>query len=375
MPLVKVIVPCFNYAEYLPECVESILGQEEVDVRVLVVDDCSPDDTPEVARRLIEADERVEYLRHEQNQGLIASVNDGLEWADDGDYVVVISADDMLVEGSLSRATEVMESNPSVGLVYGRAVQFADGDPDRGAGRGWELTKIWSEEGWIRLPLRRAGRWRGTKIWSGEKWIEVRCRSGHGCISSPEAVVRTSVQRRVGAYDPEPHHMSEVNMWLRVAAVSDIAYVKGAAQALYRIHTDSMSRTMRAGDSGPFIDLRDRRSAFDLFFAGIGASLPNAKRLQATVSRVLARQSLWLASRSYDRDEVVRAGGGSAQDYVDFALETYPRSRRLREWWGLRLRKRIGAGRSIWFPLFLVTGAGHRLRSHYNRLRLHARGI
>ena len=64
------------------------LSQEGVELRVLIIDDCSPDETPEVARRLTEADARVEYRRHEQNEGLAATNNEGLEWAGDGDYVV-----------------------------------------------------------------------------------------------------------------------------------------------------------------------------------------------------------------------------------------------------------------------------------------------
>jgi glycosyltransferase involved in cell wall biosynthesis len=374
MPVVKVIVPCYNYAAYLRACVASILDQTGVEVRVLIVDDCSPDDTPDVGRQLAAADERVTYRRHERNAGLIPTANEGLEWAADSDYVVIISADDLLLPGALQRATSVMEDNPEVGLVYGRAVQFADGEAAP-SGPAWAGTRIWSDEGWIRLPLSRPDRWRGTKIWSGREWIEIRCRSGHGCISSPEAVVRTSVQRRAGFYDPDAGHMSEVNMWLRVAAISDVAYLKGVGQALYRIHTESMSRTMLTDASGPLIEISDRRTAFERFFDGPGAELSEAERLRETLRRTLARQALWRASRAYDRGTVGDTAGNSAEDLVAFALETYPPARRLREWWGLRLRRRIGAGRSLWFPLFPLTGAAHRLRAHYNRFRLHARGI
>jgi len=374
-PLVKVIVPCYGYADHLGECVRSILAQDGVEVRVLIVDDCSPDRTPEVGASLAAADERVEYRRHARNMGLIATANEGLEWAADGDYVVIISADDMLAAGALGRATEVMEANPKVGMAYGRAVQFASGRPLPDGGKAWAGTKIWSDEGWIRLPLPRADRWRRTKIWSGEDWIRIRCRSGHGCISSPEAVVRASVQRKVGAYDEEAGHMSEVNMWLRVAAVSDVAYLEGIAQAFYRIHTTSMSRTMLTDVSGPLVEIRDRKTAFESFFAGAGSRLPGASKLRDTLSRTLAKQALWRASRIYDRGAAAGPEGQLADDLVAFAFETYPRAHRLPEWWGLRLRRRIGSGRSLWFPLFLLTGAAHRLRAHYNRFRLHARGI
>ncbi len=114
-PLVKVIIPCYGYADLLEGCVRSVLRRQRVAVRVLIVDDCSPDDTPAVARRVAESDDRVEYRRHADNMGLIATANEGLEWAEDSDYVVLLSADDRLVPGSLDRAVDALEYHPEVG--------------------------------------------------------------------------------------------------------------------------------------------------------------------------------------------------------------------------------------------------------------------
>lgn len=349
--LVKVIVPCYGYAELLEGCVESVLGQAEVEVRVLIVDDCSPDGTPAVGRRLAAAEARVEYRRHERNAGLIATANEGLAWAADGDYVVLLSADDLLVPGSLRRAVATMESNPGVGMVYGRAPYFE------------------SERS---LP-RYGRRWRGARVWPGAEWIHRRCRSGHNCISSPEVVVRTSVQVRAGAYDPACRHTSDLNMWLRIAAISDVAYVRGAAQALYRVHADSMLRSMRSSEGGVLTDLEERRRAFERGLSGAG--LPEVERLRATFRRALARQALWQASRAYDRDLLDGPGARPVEELIAFALETYDGTRGLREWRGLRLRQRLGAGRSQWFPPFLATGAAHRLHGHARRLRWRLQGV
>jgi GT2 family glycosyltransferase len=347
-PSASVIVPCYRYASVLEGCVASVLSQEGVDVRVLIIDDCSPDDTPAVAGRLAAADPRVEYRRHAANRGLIATANEGLEWAT-GDYVVLLSADDLLTPGSLRRATSVMMQRPDVGMVYGRTA-FA----------------------YVGRPLPQAsGRWRSTRIWRGADWIRMRCRTGYNCISSPEVVVRTSVQRAVGGYDPSCFHTSDLNMWLRIAAVSDVAYL-GAVQAIYRIHADSMLRS----DSSPMVDLRNRRAAFESFFAGSSADLlPDAAALQAIARRALARQALWQASRAVDRGEIDTEGTAPVSDLVEFAIDISPEARRLREWRGYQLRRRIGAGRSLWFFPFVATGAAHRLGHHVRQLRLKTRGI
>jgi glycosyltransferase involved in cell wall biosynthesis len=354
LPLVKVIVPCYGYAHLLEGCVRSVLDdQGPVDVRVLIVDDVSPDDTPTVGGRLAGEDMRVTYRRNERNLGLIGTANTGLEWAQDSDYVILISADDRLTPGSIGRAVAVMEEHPEVGFVYGHAQYFEDD---------------------AALPEPRT-RERGTRVQSGREWIRLRCRSGHSCISSPEVVVRTSVQLRVGRYDPECTHASDLNMWLRLAAVSEVGYVKGPTQAYYRVHADSMLRSMLGSDFGQVVDLTERRTAYENFFERVGGRVRGADKLRETARRTLARQALWKASRAFDKGKAAGEGAREVERLVGFALDTSPQVRRLPEWWGMRLRRKIGSGRSLAFLPFLVTGAAHRLRMSYGHWRLHARGL
>ena len=128
MARVDVIVPCYNYGHFLEGCVESALRQDGVDVRVLIIDDASPDDTEVVGRRLAERDPRVTYRRHAVNQGHIATYNEGLlEWAD-GDYALLLSADDMLTPGALARAARLMDAHPEVGMTYGDVIRTAAPD-------------------------------------------------------------------------------------------------------------------------------------------------------------------------------------------------------------------------------------------------------
>lgn len=335
---VSVIVPCFNYAHLLEGCVESVLSQQGVDVRVLILDDCSPDDASAVGRRLQERDDRVELRRHAQNMGLIATANEGLRWAR-GDYVVLLSADDFLVPGCLWRATAVMERHPNVGMVYGRPLIAREG----------------------RAIPKPSGRWRATRIWRGEDWIRRRCRTGHNCVSSPEVVVRSSVQRAVGHYDPGCHHTSDLNMWLRIAAVADIAHVRGVPQAIYRVHAASMLRSQ----DGALMYLRERRAAFDSFFASCAHELDRPEQLRLSAARTLARQALWRASRAVDCGD----GADALAEYIGFALDVYPQARGLREWRGLALRRRIGPGRAPLSLPFIASGAAHRLRHHAGQAR------
>src|SRR5262249_30093529 len=152
-----------------------------VDVRVLIIDDASPDDSVEVAEKLAARDPRVEVVVHAANRGNIATFNEGLlEWAD-GDYCVLLSADDRLTPGALRRAADLLDANPGVGLVYGHALWCVEGAPQ---------------------PAARTGV-RGWSVWAGPRWVERRFRQAENPIITPEVVVRTSLQKRLGGYDAQ----------------------------------------------------------------------------------------------------------------------------------------------------------------------------
>ena len=343
-PTVSVVIPCYNYGHFLEGCVGSVLAQHGVDPRVLIIDDKSTDDSASVAVRLAERDDRVDVRRHCDNAGMIATINEGLEWAR-GEYVLVLSADDLLVPGALDRAATVMRLHPRVGMVYGRPLLARHG----------------------RVIPRNSGNWRTTKVWSGADWLKMRCRTAHNCISSPEVVVRNTVQRAAGGYDPGCFHTSDLNLWLRIAAIADVAHIRGVPQAIYRIHPGSMLRSQE----GPLVDLNERRVAFESFFAASGSHVAHVEDLRAMVGRALARQALWQASRSVDRG----ATDGIVDGLVEFALDVYPGTRQLREWRGLRTRQRIGAGRSLIFVPFIATGVAHRLDHHLDQMRWRYTGV
>jgi Glycosyl transferase family 2 len=310
-PTVTVVVPCYNYGHYLPTAVASVLEQPGVSVEVIVIDDASSDDSAQVVRRLASTDDRVRPIFHGSNRGHIATYNEGLERAR-GDYVVLLSADDALASGALARATAVLESEPSVGFVYGFPVEFMDVLPP--------------------VPARV----RNWTVWSGHEWIGRLCRTGKNCIFNPEVVMRTSVQHAIGGYDPELPHSGDLEMWLRAASVSDVARVNGAAQGYYRVHNRSMQRTSYAGMA---LDLEGRLAAFEKVLVGNGDRLRRRDELLTTTKRALAAFAVAHARSAYDR-------GHAEAEEIDaclaFAANTWPAICRTRRWRALVRRTERG---------------------------------
>jgi len=124
-PMVCFVVLCYKLAHLLPECVNSILSQTYSDIEVLIMDDCSPDNTEEVARSF--QDRRVRYVRNDQNLGVLRNENEGVRLSR-GKYVWIISADDYLRKPYIvQRYVELMENHPRVGYVICSGVGVRDG--------------------------------------------------------------------------------------------------------------------------------------------------------------------------------------------------------------------------------------------------------
>ena len=115
MANVDVVVPCYNYGRFLESCVRSVLEQSLTNVRVLIIDDASSDDSLAIATKLAEEDRRVSVISHAENWGHILTYNQGIEWAC-ADYFLLLSADDFLLPGALARAATILDGNPDVVL-------------------------------------------------------------------------------------------------------------------------------------------------------------------------------------------------------------------------------------------------------------------
>jgi GT2 family glycosyltransferase len=118
IPAVSIVIPCYRQAAFLADAVESVTRQTFTDWEIIVVDDGSPDDTAEVAARLIttHAGSRIRLIR-QPNGGVAAARNAGVRAAR-GRYILPLDADDMIAPTMLEEAVEVLDSRPDVAIVY-----------------------------------------------------------------------------------------------------------------------------------------------------------------------------------------------------------------------------------------------------------------
>ncbi|GEM_PF-727315 len=116
-PVVSVVVPCYNQAEYLPDAVESVAKQTFRDFEIVIVDDGSPDNTVEVARQLAarHSDCHISIV-NKPNGGLADARNAGIRAAR-GQYILPLDCDDKISTDHLAKTVAFLEANPKVAIV------------------------------------------------------------------------------------------------------------------------------------------------------------------------------------------------------------------------------------------------------------------
>ncbi len=215
-PLVSVIIPTRNYARYLPEAIESALGQSYSHIECIVVDDGSTDNSAETVNRMAQKEPRLLYIRQE-NLGVSAARNRGIR-SSSGEYIQLLDADDLLEIDKIAEHKAFLDVNHDTDIVYGQASYFRDekeGCGDLFAGQASEE----SDEAFLRGMIERNGL----------------------VISSP--LIRSSVFSRYGMFKENMRHLEDWEFWLRCA-------MKGArfrrfdpagSATLIRIHDRNIS--------------------------------------------------------------------------------------------------------------------------------------
>lgn len=222
-PKVSFVVPCYKLAHLLPECIHSILSQSYGDFEILIMDDCSPDNTAEVARSF--NDPRVQHIRNEPNLGHLRNYNKGIGFSR-GEYIWLISADDRLRHpDAIARYVEAMEKNPKVGYVCCPAMEMK-GSQETGVARYSVVAE------------------RDT-VFDGHDFLHKL--SALNCVIAASGMVRKSCYDKLGAFPLDMPYAGDWYLWCRFALYYDVAYL-AEPMVNYRLHEGSMTSALMEKD-------------------------------------------------------------------------------------------------------------------------------
>jgi glycosyltransferase involved in cell wall biosynthesis len=229
-PLVSFVVPCYKLAHLLPQCVHSILEQTYQNYEILIMDNCSPDNTPEIAASF--GDPRVKHIRNETNLGHVRNFNKGITLAR-GKYVWLVSPDDWLRNAEvLGRYVDLMERNPEVGYVFCRCIEV-QGSTEVGVA-GW--TNCGQDD----------------QIWEGSSFL-MRLIQGD-CVVLSAAMARKECYEKFGLFSLELPHANDWYLWCVLALHYQVAYLSEAMVSV-RMHEESLTSAFnQAGNPVCIID-------------------------------------------------------------------------------------------------------------------------
>lgn len=215
MPRISVLLPVYNAEKFLPEAIESVLGQSYDDFELIAIDDGSNDNSLEILERYSETDNRIRIISRE-NRGLTPTLNEGIELAI-GEYIARMDADDICIPERFAVQLAFLDAHPEICAVGGQVILIDE--------EGRELTPF-------SLPHNHAD-------------IDKSHLSGPGSeICHPAAMIRTKVLEHLGGYNEANETAQDFDLWLRMAEVGQLANVDQIV-LYYRQHLQSVGYAKR----------------------------------------------------------------------------------------------------------------------------------
>jgi glycosyltransferase involved in cell wall biosynthesis len=219
-PLLSVTVLNYNYAHYLPNCLDSILRQSFTDFELILINDTSTDNSIEVIQPYL-ADPRVRLIDHKKNRGFVASLLEGTQESR-GAYISVISADDWVVDpNAFAKQIAALESDPEVTFAFGNYGFYTDEQ---------HYTAI-------RNPAPESSIRPGREVF--QQMVIDRAPQHSGTM------IRRSAYDRIGGYDPNMRYAVDGQMWLGLCHIGKVAYIHDVLYA-YRMHATNMTKNTQA---------------------------------------------------------------------------------------------------------------------------------
>ncbi len=233
LPLVTIVTPSFNQARFLEATIESVLTQDYPRIEYIVLDGGSTDGSVEILRKHAN---RLSTWVSEPDRGQTEAINRGFGMAH-GEILAWLNSDDVYRPGAVGEAVAYLQAHPEIGMVHGGANYIDEA--------GLAVA---------RFPSARTSH---TDL-----------RRGAPRIAQQAAFFRTVVWKMVGPLDPTFHYAMDYDLWIRISAVTSLAYVP-SLWAGFRLHGESKSMTV-ARQCWPEmmrVHFRDGGSVFSILYA------------------------------------------------------------------------------------------------------------
>jgi len=194
--MISVIIPTYNRGYLLARAIRSVVNQTYQNFEIIVIDDGSTDDTEEIMKKF--HDERITYLRHENNKGAASARNTGIRAAK-GEYIAFLDSDDEWLPKKLEKQIKILKSTSSkIGVVY---------------------TGFWRIMGhkkfYVPVPE--------ISPKEGNVYNNILC--GKFLVDTPAAIVKKVCFKKVGMFDESLPALEELDLWIKISKYYHFKYI------------------------------------------------------------------------------------------------------------------------------------------------------
>ncbi len=220
-PKVSIVLPCYNGAKMIGEAIESVIAQTYQNWELIIVNDCSTDNTLEVAQKYADKDARIRVISNEKNSKLPATLNHGFREAK-GEYWTWTSDDNLLMPTMLEEMSGYLDAHPEFGMVVSDRFNI-------------------DENGTIIAEVRTPDNLNDDLI------------SNNGVGAS--FMYRSEVAKQAGVYSEELFLVEDYEYWLRLSFLTKIDTLHKLLYK-YRVHGGSLSATRKEGIAAAKVKMR-----------------------------------------------------------------------------------------------------------------------
>ncbi|RKX59155.1 MAG: hypothetical protein DRP29_05180 [Thermodesulfobacteriota bacterium] len=230
MAKVSVLMPAYNAEKYIEEAIDSVLKQTFTDFELIIVNDCSTDNTKDVAYSAIKNDPRGFIIDLPENKGKAHALNYAIQQSK-GQYICILDADDIFFPDKLEQQVKFMNEHPEIDMLYGGAKYFGDSD----------------EEPKQREVLDSSKDLYGNLLKAGQMTLEQLNDMHHGILDEGDSIITACsvmIRKKVFSlcrFDEELRNIEDYDMWYQI--IGNKFKLHGIKKPFYyyRIHDNQKS--------------------------------------------------------------------------------------------------------------------------------------
>jgi glycosyltransferase involved in cell wall biosynthesis len=228
MPKVSIIVPNYNHAQYLKQRIDSILNQNYQDFELILMDDCSTDDSRDILLLYNDHPKVTQIIFNNQNSGnTFKQWEKGIELAQ-GEYIWIAESDDWAESSFLGSLVAIIGSDERVGLVYCDSVIIEESDSSV---KFSDLKREWYG----------SLKWKENYLNEGIKEIEESLIIDCTINNASAVLLRLNFLKEVNPFDLNLKYTGDWYTYLKIASISKVAYTAKALN-YYRVHKTNISK-------------------------------------------------------------------------------------------------------------------------------------